>query len=122
MVSDDFNVPVRYIPLTVEVFPTGVDDEMSTRLTLRGNYPNPFNPQTKIAFDLPEPARVSLRVYSAAGRLVRSLIEGVPMAAGPHVKAWDGRDDHGDGLASGVYFCRLEADGEVLSKSMVLLK
>ena len=122
MVSDDFNYPIRYIPLTAEVFPTGVDDEVSTRLTLRGNYPNPFNPATKIAFDLPDPARVSLRVYNAAGRLVRVLLSDLPMDSGPHVKPWDGRNDHGAMLASGVYFCRLEADGEALSRSMVLLK
>jgi hypothetical protein len=122
LVSNDFNDPVRYIPITMEIFPTGIDDEMSTRLTLRGNYPNPFNPGTKIAFELPEPARVNLRVYSAAGRLVRSLLEGVAMGAGPHAQPWDGRDDGGRVLASGVYFCRLEADGEALSRSMVLLK
>jgi hypothetical protein len=122
MVSNDFNYPIRYIPMTVEVFPTGVDDEIGTRLTLRGNYPNPFNPQTKIAFDLPEPARVSLRVYSAAGRLVRSLIEGEPMEAGPHVQSWDGRGRDGAILASGVYFCMLEVDGVSLSGRMVLLK
>ena len=122
LVSNDFNDPVRYIPITMEIFPTGIDDEMSTRLTLRGNYPNPFNPGTKIAFELPEPARVNLRVYSAAGRLVRSLLEGVAMGAGPHAQPWDGRDDGGRNLASGVYFCRLEADSEALSGRMVLLK
>jgi predicted outer membrane repeat protein len=122
MVSDDFNDPVRYIPLTMEVFPTGVDDEMSTRLTLRGNYPNPFNPRTSIAFDLPEPARVSLRVYNSAGRMVRSLLEGIPMEAGPSVQSWDGRDSDGTALASGVYFCMLEVDGVSLSGKMVLLK
>ncbi len=122
MVSDDFNDPVRYIPLTMEVFPTGVDDELGTRLTLRGNYPNPFNPVTKIAFDLPEPARVNLRLYTAAGRLVRTLVDGVAMGAGPHAQAWDGRDDGGRVLASGVYFCMLEVDGVSLSGKMVLLK
>ncbi len=122
MVSDDFNVPVRYIPLTAEVFPTGVDDEVAARLTLRGNYPNPFNPGTKIAFDLPEPARVSMRVYNAAGRLVRSLLEGVAMEPGPHVQSWDGRDRDGSVLASGVYFCRLEVNGVSLGGRMVLLK
>jgi len=122
LVSNDFNFPVRYIPMTVEVFPTGIDDEVGTRLTLRGNYPNPFNPQTSIAFDLPEKAAVSLRVFNAAGRQVRSLVEGVRMESGPHVQPWDGRDDDGAALASGVYFCMLEVDGVSLAGKMVLLK
>lgn len=123
LVSDDYNYPIRYIPLTAEVFPTGVDDDpVDARLTLRGNYPNPFNPGTNIAFDLPEPARVSMRVYSAAGRLVRVLLEDFPVAAGSHSEPWDGRNDRGAMLASGVYFCRLEANGEALSSRMVLLK
>ncbi len=123
LTSNDFNEPVREIPLTAEVYPTGVDDDsVPARLTLRGSYPNPFNPRTNIAYDLPEPARVSMRVYSAAGRLVRTLLDGAAMNAGPHVQPWDGRDDSGAGLASGVYFCRLEVDGEALSRSMVLLK
>ncbi len=122
MVSNDFNYPIRYIPITIEVFPTGIDDAVDGRLTLRGNYPNPFNPRTSIAFDLPEPARVNLRVYNAAGRLVRSLMEGELMEAGPHVRSWDGRGRDGAALASGVYFCMLEVDGVSLSGRMVLLK
>ena len=122
LVSNDYNDPIRYIPLTAEVYPTGVDDEVATRLALHGNYPNPFNPGTNIAYDLPEPARVGMRVYSAAGRLVRVLLEDVPMAAGSHSEPWDGRNESGAKLASGVYFCRLEVDGEVFSKRMVLLK
>ena len=123
LTSNDYNEPVREIPLTAEIYPTGVDDDpVPARLTFRGNYPNPFNPGTNIAYDLPEPARVSMRVYNAAGRLVRVLLEDFPMAAGSHSESWDGRNDGGAKLASGVYFCRLEVNGEVFAKRMVLLK
>ena len=71
---------------------------------------------------MPEAASVSLRVHNAAGRLVRELLDGVQMAAGPHVQPWDGRDDHGNVLASGVYFCTLDVNGETLAGKMVLLK
>jgi len=122
LVSNDYNVPQYDIPLTVEVFPTGVEEGPDARLSFPGNYPNPFNPKTNIVYDLPEPARVDLRVYDVAGRLVRVILDDAATEAGPHTAVWDGRDDRGARLASGVYLCRLEIDGEVLTKRMVLLK
>jgi hypothetical protein len=121
LASDDYNYPWRYIPITVEVSGTGVEDA-TTRLRLRGNYPNPFNPVTRIAFDLPEPARVDLRVYNAAGRVVRTLLRSEQVNAGPREEVWDGRDDDGNALASGVYFCKLDVGGVTLAGKMVLLK
>jgi hypothetical protein len=72
---------------------------------LAQNFPNPFNPSTRIAFDLEAPATVHLRVYDAAGRLVRSLVDEA-MPAGRYVKTWDGRDGAGRQVASGIYFYR----------------
>jgi hypothetical protein len=101
---------------------TGIEDDPVARLVLRDNYPNPFNPKTNIAFELPRPARVTLRVYDIAGRLVRTILDDVQTEAGSHAEVWDGRSDRGDRLASGVYLSRLEVDGEALSRTMVLLK
>lgn len=70
--------------------------------------PNPFNPSTEIRFDLPREDFVSIEVFSSAGRLVRTLVEG-RLAAGRHGATWDGRDDAGRAAASGVYFCRIES-------------
>jgi len=84
--------------------------------------PNPFNPQTRIPYDLPRTSPVRLTVHDAAGRLVRILVDGVVVTAGRHAAAWDGRDGAGRSVGSGVYFCRLEAGGEVRLSKLVLLR
>ena len=67
------------------------------------NYPNPFNPATKIVFRLERDAQASLRIFDVHGRLVRTLVDSY-LAAGQREVEWDGRDDHGRSLASGTYF------------------
>jgi hypothetical protein len=79
-----------------------------TSYELMQNYPNPFNPSTKISFALPEAAAVSLKIYDIAGQLVQSLVDGV-MEAGRHQVVWDGTNQHGVKVASGVYFYQLRA-------------
>ena len=88
---------------------------------LRQNYPNPFNPRTTIAFTLPAKSLVSLRVYDAAGRLVRTLAKG-EFTAGPHAIEWNGTSNAGTKAASGVYFYRLQAGELTSTRKMVLLK
>jgi len=101
---------------------TGVGADDIERLTMRQNAPNPFNPITKIAFTVPEDAgSVTLTVYNVSGRVVRRLVD-EPLSAGPHSVVWNGRDDAGKNLASGIYFARLTAGGESLLKKMTLLK
>jgi parallel beta-helix repeat protein len=87
------------------------------------NYPNPFNPKTAIEYVVPEGSgKVRLAVYDLAGRLVRTLVDG-ERAAGRQVAVWDGRDDRGRELGSGVYFYRLEIGGGYrVERKMVLLK
>jgi len=87
------------------------DDARSPGCRLLPVYPNPANPRTAIAFDLPAPARVRLVVYDLAGRPVRRLLDGASLDAGRHETAWDGRGDSGRNLATGTYLCRLEAGG-----------
>ncbi len=84
--------------------------------------PNPFNPVTTIEYALASPGRVTVRVFDAAGRLVRTLVDG-EADAGAHVVAWNGTTDDGDHVASGVYFVRMETDGGYrASRKAVLLK
>jgi hypothetical protein len=88
---------------------------------LEQNNPNPFNPSTTIRFTVPEPGHVALHVYDANGQLVRTLIDGVRVD-GTHDATWDGRDNSGAAVGSGVYFYRLTAGKFSESKKMVLLK
>ena len=85
-------------------------------------YPNPFNPQTTIAFELPDRETVTLQVFDMAGRLVKELIGAEVYAQGPHQVIWNGRDDSGRQVASGTYFYRFEAGSYNETKRMVLLK
>ena len=85
------------------------------------NYPNPFNPVTTIEYETLSLARVTLRVYDVSGALVRTLADGT-VPAGSHQARWDGTDDTGRAVASGVYYCRLQAGGESEARRMVLLK
>ena len=100
--------------------PTGVGDTPRV-LTLNQNYPNPFNPSTTITFNLPHSGATSLIVYDVRGRLVRTLIDG-GLQAGPQNLEWDGRNNAGQQVASGVYMYRLTFGNIVQQKKMVLLK
>jgi hypothetical protein len=89
---------------------------------LHANVPNPFNPTTVIRYDVPENGGdVSLRIYDTVGRVVKTLVAGT-LAAGERSITWDGHDDAGRPVASGVYFCRLTASGYASTRKMVLLK
>jgi hypothetical protein len=90
-------------------------------LSLYQNCPNPFNPSTEIRYSLPEKCRVRLEVYDISGRRMASLVDGV-QASGSHPVVWNGVDERGSSVASGVYFYRLTAGKETISKKMVLLK
>jgi len=76
--------------------------------TLHQNAPNPFNPATSIPFSLAGSGSVRLVIHDALGRTVRTLVNG-PRAAGKHTVVWDGRDDSGREVSSGVYICRMRA-------------
>lgn len=101
----------------------GVDDQlMAVRLmSLDQNRPNPFNPSTEISFNLVKSGPVKLGVYDVTGRLVKTLVQ-ENMTAGAQIVRWNGVTNDGRPVATGVYFYRLEADGDVLSRRMLLLK
>ncbi len=86
------------------------------------NHPNPFNPVTEIRFMVPEPARVHLAVLDLAGRRCRTLLSGVVHPAGDARVVWDGCDDNGQPLPSGVYFYEVEAGEYRATRKMTLLK
>ncbi|MEW5795749.1 MAG: M6 family metalloprotease domain-containing protein [Candidatus Zixiibacteriota bacterium] len=88
---------------------------------LAQNYPNPFNPSTVIEFELPRTGDARLDVYNLLGQHVRTLVDG-PTTAGTSTASWDGTDNSGERVASGIYFYRLVTDGESLTRKMMLLK
>jgi ELWxxDGT repeat protein len=104
----------------------GVDPEddqtLPRSVSLAQNFPNPFNPRTVIAFDLPTSARVSLCVFDVSGKLLRTLVHGATLDEGHHETAWDGRDESGVMAAAGVYMYRLETGDQTESKAMLLVK
>jgi hypothetical protein len=100
------------------------DDDLAVvrAFHLRQNAPNPFNPLTKIEFDIPAAGRARLEIYDAAGRVVRVLVD--RDYAGPRRDSvvWDGRDDAGQVVSSGVYFYKLVAGDYAATRKMLLLK
>jgi hypothetical protein len=102
---------------------TGVgiaDPNQAVGLSLAQNRPNPFGARTEISFDLPREARVDLRIFEIAGRLVRRLENGV-LPARAHTITWDGRTDLGVQVNAGIYIVRLQVESAVATRRMVRL-
>jgi hypothetical protein len=97
------------------------DHESPTIFRLLGNYPNPFNPETKVVYEAPKSRYVSLRIYNLQGQQIRNLFEG-KIDAGRHQLVWDGTNDLGAKMASGVYFYVLKAGAIAVSKKLVLVE
>ncbi len=96
-------------------------DGLPTEFALRQNYPNPFNPSTQINFSLPSQASVKIAIYNVAGELVRTLIND-DMSAGNYRITWNGMDNNGRTISSGVYIYRMQAGKFVSARKMLLLK
>ncbi|MGH8004458.1 MAG: T9SS type A sorting domain-containing protein [Limisphaerales bacterium] len=96
-------------------------ENLPLRFSLEQNFPNPFNPSTEIRFRLDQPAAVELAVYNVLGQKIKTLVSG-NFPAGEHSAAWNGRDERGRVLSSGVYFYRLRSENRVLTRRMVLIK
>ncbi len=88
---------------------------------LLDNYPNPFNPETMIPFELAADGDATLRVYNLLGQEVATLISG-PQVAGYHVVQWNGKDDAGFSVTSGVYLVRLEAQDKLATRRIALIR
>ncbi|MBD3163121.1 MAG: S8 family serine peptidase [Candidatus Latescibacteria bacterium] len=96
--------------------------DLPTTIMLHRNTPNPFRESTTIGFALPEQAPVSLRIYDLSGNAVRTLVEGTVKSAGQHQIDWDGTDDNGNRVGSGVYFYSFESGSKREARSLILLR
>jgi beta-glucanase (GH16 family) len=117
--ADGFNV--NYVD--VVMLPTAITSGgHPAHSELHPCYPNPFNPVTTISFDLRERVPVTLSIYDVTGRRVKTLMDAEAVDAGRHEQVWDGRDESGKIVATGVYFYRLDAGGYSKTRKMVMTK
>ena len=123
--TNDQNNPMLVVPCSLTVSSVvGIDDQTSsipTAFSLSQNYPNPFNPTTDINFALPIRSDVNVTVFDLLGRRVQTLVSG-EMEAGYHTVTWNGRDDSGTPVSSGIYFYRIDAGNFNMTRKMIMLK
>ncbi|MCK4384626.1 MAG: S8 family serine peptidase [candidate division Zixibacteria bacterium] len=123
---DDWGTDVNFMIRAVVEKLTDVEEEQftvaePTRYELFQNYPNPFNPQTKIRYYLPEATWVNLTIYNLLGQRVRTLVDEY-QNAGAKAMFWDGKDEKGNQVASGIYFHQLKTEEFSQTRKMVLIR
>jgi subtilisin family serine protease len=104
-----------------QIYAGGLAKSTPGEFAISQNYPNPFNPVTQFSIDLTAATFVKFQVYNVAGQVVRTLVDGV-LPAGSHTVIWDGTNQAGQTLSSGVYFYRIVAGDETVTRKMTLLK
>ncbi len=105
----------------IDLIGVGVDDQVSASKIQLYNYPNPFNPSTTIYFTADQAENTELFIYNIKGQTIKTLIDkNIP--AGEHSIIWNGKDDNGKPVASGIYFYRLKVGDFEKSRKMLLLK
>jgi len=109
--ADGFDLPVDWEDGVVSIEKSVLPDEM----VLKQNYPNPFNPSTIIEFSLPQAGAVTLTIYNIAGEAI-SVVVNQDLRPGVYRYNWDG-----SAFASGIYYYRLETNGHVMTKKLVML-
>lgn len=119
--GDKSNGGTLMLPAPSEQDKDTQSDDVVRVTTLQRPYPNPFNPTVKFEFTLKEPGKVRLSIYDIRGHLIRDVVnEALP--TGRYERTWQGEDRQGRQMASGVYFARMQADGQCWTHRMVLVK
>ena len=122
--NGDFDLDAVVAVNSAAEIPTSVANDRDTvpqDFTLFQNYPNPFNPETRIDFTLSKSSNVKINVYNLKGQLIRRLVNG-SLPSGSHSKIWDGKNQTGQQVASGVYLYELKAGNRSLTKRLTLLR
>ena len=96
-------------------------NNIPNQLTLKPNYPNPFNPNTKISFNLPKSSKIKLQIVDINGRGIANLLNN-SLDSGTHNISWNGTNDSGVSMSSGIYFIILNVDGNILSQKLSLIR
>ncbi|UCF62746.1 MAG: T9SS type A sorting domain-containing protein, partial [bacterium] len=120
--TNDPSLPLASILVTRDVT-VGIGDleQLPTTFDISQNYPNPFNPTTTIKYQLPQVSDVRLMIYNVLGQRVRTLVN-ARVEAGYHQVVWDGLNEQGSAVASGVYIYRFEAGDFQKTMKLMLLK
>jgi len=112
---------IRFTTTAPDSYVSNAENVAVLPLTNLRNYPNPFNPSTTIAFESQARAEVNLDIYNLKGQLVRKLYQG-QIEAGTSSFVWDGMDDKGEAVATGIYFYRLQNGKETHTRKMLMMK
>jgi len=123
--SDEATVMSQYFIVDSTVPPSDVEnlkDTLPGQIILHPVYPNPFNPSTKILYQLNQPSRVDLTIFDLRGRQVRSLLSGHSKDAGIHEMEWQGLNDSGIRVSSGVYFLILKSESRMKTQKILLIR
>lgn len=120
--NTDATTPTIVVDLVGEANLVSNDDNIQQAITaLKGNFPNPFNPSTEIAYSLKETGKVKIEIYNLKGQLVKTLVNDT-MPQGDHTITWNGKDQRGHGVSSGVYLYKMQVGSYTSTKKMMLMK
>ncbi len=108
-------------PPDIKVVVDNADEDPKSGFDVEQNYPNPFNPTTEIRFTLPKSEHVTIDVFNVLGQRIATLVDG-DLPSGDHMVRWDGKDDSGERVASGIYLYRVVAGENRITKKMLMLK
>ncbi len=119
------SIPVQDIQKLTFSGPTDVGNQrlptVIKTFALLQNYPNPFNPNTTIEYELPKSGNVEVKVFSINGQLVKTL-ESTRQVQGMHSVVWDGKNNNGQTVASGLYIYQVAFENSMLAKKMLFIK
>ncbi len=118
-IQNDFSL--LFTPILTEFTPNAEEDVELASSQLIGNYPNPFNPETTISFNLANDSIAKLAIYNVKGQLVKTLINDT-LTKGNHKLVWNGRDNKNKKVSSGIYYYKLSTDNYKSTKKMILMK
>ena len=110
---------------TITYLPTSVQSEQNTAIPttfkLEQNFPNPFNPRTTINYQLPRNTKVSLRIYNLNGQMIKSLVNS-KQTMGSYAVTWDGKDEYGKQVASGLYIYAIKTKEFEQKRKMLFVR
>ncbi|MCB5247830.1 MAG: C25 family cysteine peptidase [Candidatus Cloacimonetes bacterium] len=112
---------VKFTTQATDDYVSAADPVAPVPFTLQQNYPNPFNPSTTLSFSLAQGGAASLAIYNTRGQLIRTLVK-EELPGGSHSVVWNGLDDAGNAVSSGIYLYRLETSGQSQTRRMLLMK